>query len=212
MSWDRVVQAVLRERRMMRGAFLINLSLAATCLSLVVASAAVSAENSGSVGSAGQDQRAIYNAVLKSWLGSKYDKQFVNERLGPAPLASAPENAECSKGIRFVQSGSDSVTEETLPATTFDDSSIELVDGRTWNATDPQQGIASGKSVASAVEEAISRSLISFSRVSFSADHKDALVNFSMACGQLCGTGSTIHLRQSKGEWKIVGRCGGYVS
>jgi hypothetical protein len=186
--------------------------MATACLSLAIGSGAIADQASGPAVTVSQDEQAIYKAVLKSWLGPESGKQLVNERLSPPPSASAPENAECAKGLNFIEIPAESSKEETLSSATFDGSAIELVDGETWTPTDPEQGIGRGHPVDSAVKEAISRSLISFSQVAFSADRRDALVDFSMACGRLCGTGFTLHMHKSKGEWRTAGRCGGYIS
>jgi len=182
------------------------------CVPLAIGAPALADQASEPALSVSQDEQAIYRAVLKSWLGPQNGRQLVNERLSPPPSASDPENAECAKGLRFIDNPADASKEETLSSAIFDGSVIELVDGEAWTPTDPEQGIGRGQPVDSAVKEAFSRSLISFSQVAFSAVRKDALVNFSMACGRLCGTGFTLHMRKSKGAWRIVGRCGGYIS
>ena len=138
--------------------------------------------------------------------------QRVNLRLGPAPSAASPDYAECAKGLRFAKDSGGSPAERTLDDAHFHLANIELVDGETWQATDPEQGIGQGKSVEAAVNEGVSRSLVTLSQIAFSADGRDGLVSFSMVCGRLCGTGFTLQVHKSKTHWRIARRCGGYIS
>ncbi len=158
------------------------------------------------------DEQAIYTEVLQSWLGGEHETQRVNKRLGPAPAASDEEFAECVKGLHFPATPSDAPQEKILDAAAFHPANVVLIDGATWRATDPEDGMGQGKSVDSSVKEAFSKSLISFSQVAFSADGNDALVSFGMTCGRLCGTGFTIQMHKARGHWKIARRCGQYMS
>jgi hypothetical protein len=158
------------------------------------------------------EEGAIYDAVLTSWLGPKHDNQFVNQRLGPAPFASAPEYADCVEGAHFAPDSSNAPKDKTLDASVFHPANIELIDGEKWRATDPGELIRRGVPVDAAVKEGTARSLITFSQVRFSLDRKDALVTFSNLCGRLCGTGFTVRMHSSGGQWKIAKRCGEYES
>jgi hypothetical protein len=162
--------------------------------------------------SVSQDEIAIYELVLASWLGKERGHQLVNEQLSAAPSRDDPDFADCTKGLHFpeVIQGDDST--KSLRGVRFNRTGIELIDGSQWSPADPGKAIAAGKPVDAAVAEGFSHSLISFSRILFSRDDSDALVKFSMVCGGLCGSGSTIHLRKSSRGWAIVNRCGGWVS
>jgi hypothetical protein len=173
---------------------------------------AVAGQDPGPALAVSRDEQAIYEAVLSSWLGSEHAPQMVNENLGPPPSAADPENTECVRGLRFVDNQPNQSNEKTLAGVTFSRNGIELVDGETWTPTDPEQSIQHGGPVGPALNKAISRSLISFSQVRFSADGKDAIVRFSMACGRLCGTGTTLQVHKRRGQWRIARRCGGYIS
>lgn len=190
----------------------ILLATATAFFSLTAGIGVAADPNLGPAASVSQDELAIYSAVLMSWLGPKHGRQLVNERLGPAPRPSAAANADCVKGLRFAQPLAEPPKEKMLSSAAFQAEGVELIDGEAWTPIDPAKSIAQGHSVASSVDEGISRSLITFSQVIFSADHRDALVRFSMLCGALCGTGSTLRMHKSNGEWTIATRCAGYIS
>jgi hypothetical protein len=158
------------------------------------------------------DERAIYETVLTAWLEPNHGRQYVNARLSPPPVASSPDYADCVKGVRFETAAGEPPPEKILPSAAFRLPHIELIDGERWRARDPENAIARGKSIGSAVGEGFSGSLISLSQISFSVDRRDALVSFGMACGRLCGTGFTLLLHRTAAEWSIVTRCGQYMS
>jgi len=188
------------------------LAMTTACLLLAVSLKAFGNQSSGPTLVASPDEKAIYEAVLRSWLGKEHETQLVNQRLSPPPSASAPENADCIKGSSFSKNPGEALQGGTLSGVTFDGIAVKLVDGNTWSPTDPEQSIVRGNSVDSSVQEAFSRSLISFSQIELSADRNDALVSFRMACGPLCGTGFTLHMHKSSGQWMRVAQCGSYVS
>jgi hypothetical protein len=148
---------------------------------------------------------AIYEVVLAAWLGKERGRQFVNQELSAPPSKSDPELAECTKGFDFSVAAPDQ--RKSLAGVQFKRKGIELIDGSKWKPADPEQGIASGESIESAVKEGFSKSLVSFSQIAFSRDGDDALVSFGMVCGGLCGSGSTIHLHKAATGWAIVGHC-----
>jgi hypothetical protein len=125
---------------------------------------------------------------------------------------SDPEFSECAKGLDFPAGVSGDQNQKSLAGVQFKRNDIELIEGSQWSPADPEQGIAEGKPIESAVREGFSHSLISFSQVAFSGNRKDALVKFGAVCGRLCGSGSTIRLQKSAGHWTILKRCGDWIS
>jgi hypothetical protein len=184
--------------------------LAALAFSLATGAEAVAGPAADSRSSLSRDEQAVYSAVLEAWLGSEHGMQRLNQRLGPRPSLSG--NAECANGAHFVEPYGDAPVEKTLDASNFHAANIVLVDGEAWRPDDPAQGMTQGKPVGAAVDEAISRSLISLSQIAFSADGRDALVSFSMSCGRLCGTRFTLRMHRSRDQWKVAKRCSGYIS
>lgn len=188
-------------RKVIQGLMIAGLALAA-------GSAATQSRDPASGVATTADEQAIYQTILSAWLGGEQSRQMVDRRLGDAPSVS--DNAECTKGLRFSEGSKGSLS--ALDAATFHQRNVELVDGSTWRADDPERSMAQGKSVDAAVKEAFSHSLFSFSRIAFSDDGKDALVSFGMVCGSLCGHGETLHMHKSGSQWKKTGDCGSWES
>lgn len=79
--------------------------------------------------------------------------------------------------------------------------------------TDPERGIAKGKSVNDAVEAGFENGLFSLSEVAFDKDHHYAVVSYKFWCGLLCGSGATLVFEKVGDEWKRTERqCGGWIS
>lgn len=159
-----------------------------------------------------QDETAIYETVLASWLGESQDHQLVDSRLSARPSVADPDLRECAKGLDFLTGSQTEQDQKSLAGVQFKRKGIELIDGSGWSPMDPSARIRKGDSIDAAVNDGLSHSLISFSQVTFSRDGKDALVQFNMSCGSLCGTGSTMHLQKSQGQWAILKRCRSMVS
>jgi len=188
---------------------------ATTTRILAVAVAVVGAMDLGYPALAGtitQDEIAIYKTVLASWFDGKPRRQLADYHLGGPPSARDSEFLRCTKGLRFAGDIRPDNSQKSLDVADFEGSDIDLTDGWKWTPNDPGQAITNGKSVRTAVSDGIAHSLVSFSQIAFSYDHTDALVKFSMVCGGLCGSGSTIHLHKSNRQWKVVSRCGGWIS
>lgn len=159
-----------------------------------------------------QDERAVYEAVLASWLGNEQRRQLVNMRLGTAPSTTDPELEKCTTDAVFLPASQQSLPEKSLDGVRFDRSGIEVIDGSQWQPFDRDKSLAQGNSIEDALEESFAYALISFSEIVFSRDRQDALVNFQMACGRLCGHGSTMRLHKADGRWAVAHRCASYMS
>jgi hypothetical protein len=188
------------------------LAIGLACAPMTTGAAMASDEPARPAVAISQIEQDIYDAVLDSWLEKEQGRQLVNESLSPPPSIGDREIGECSKGLGFPALGQDQQTSRSLAGAKFSRSGIKLIDGSQWRANDPGQGIANGKPVDAAVNEGISHSLISFSQIDFSRDKTKALVQFSMVCGSLCGSGSTLLLRRTNGHWAVSKRCGGWIS
>lgn len=154
------------------------------------------------------EERQVYEAVLKSWLGAEGGKQLINERLGPPP-AMTDLDASCLAGARFGKTPAG--PRKTLAGVTFERAGLQLIDGDRWKPRDPEDRLSSGN-VDALVKEAFAHSLITLSQIAFSQDGRDALVDFGMVCGRLCGNGSTLRMHKSAGGWTVLRRCGGWIS
>lgn len=134
------------------------------------------------------EETAIYKVILKSLGGSDSRKQVLNQRLGPAPSSATPDYAACAKGLSL-EKQAQPPGEKTLTGGAF--SGLQLVDARDWPPAGPR-----------------SLWLVSLSRISFSADHRDALVSYSAMCDVRCGAGWLLHLHRAGTAWAISRQCG----
>lgn len=157
-----------------------------------------------------QDELDVYDAVLASWLKGAKMPQMVAEQLENAPTLSDSEKKNCAAGLSFVASADD--RPGTLAGVQFRKSGIKLVNAAQWKPRDPGDAIRNGTNVDAAVNEGFAHSLMRLSRVSFTPDRRDALVEFGMTCGSLCGSGSTVHLHKQSSGWSIMARCSDWVS
>jgi hypothetical protein len=156
-----------------------------------------------------EDETAIYETLIASWLDGNQGHQLVDERLSARP---DPNLEKCTKDIDFPTTSTEQ-GQKSLTGVQFKAKGIDLIDGSSWSAVDPSTAIfKNGRPVDEAVSEGFAHSLISFSQITFSRDGKDALVKFSMVCGSLCGTGSTMHMQRARSKWVLLKRCGGWVS
>jgi hypothetical protein len=62
------------------------------------------------------------------------------------------------------------------------------------------------------VKGAFGSALFELSEIAFDKEHSRAVVSYSFVCGELCGSGNTLVLKKVGHAWKVVKRCGGWVS
>ena len=192
---------------MMKRRLLLGIGLA--CLSVAAGAAAITDRHLVPGPRDPRDEQAVYEAVLAKWLRGGQGLQLVDVELSAPPSPSDRDIAACVKGLDFPKDDRAKVGRRSLAGIQFKTAHVQLIEGSQWKPVDPGRSMAAGKPVEAAVEEGVSHSLIALSQITFGRDGKDALVRFSMRCGMLCGTGSTLHLHKSEGRWMIARPCGG---
>ena len=162
------------------------------------------------------DEVAVYEAVLHQW---NSDAHTLNVAIRTFPLdaVSSHSSCECLRNLDVENLVSASRSFHYLTRDVFPERHIRLVDSdkqRTFIQTnDPHNGMAAGKSVEKAVNDAFGSGLFSMSEIAFDRDHREALVSYGFVCGSLCGSGGTWLLEKVNGVWKKADRvCGGWVS
>jgi hypothetical protein len=190
----------------------LRLMVGVACISALGASASAQDPPAPRAASIGAREQAVYEALLGSSLHGAHQRQFVSTELGPAPSISDPDVKACAKDLPFAPAPAGGPARTSLAGVRFADRGVELIDPSQWKVHDPGQNIATGKSIDAAVDEGISHSLLSFSQITFSMDGKEALVGFGLVCGSLCGSGSTVRLRESRGRWTVVDHCRNWIS
>jgi hypothetical protein len=163
-----------------------------------------------------EDEIAIYRTVLTRWTGRKGSLN-VSAKTFPLNQTSSligSSDCACLQGI-FLE-GSDAFH-------SFHELTTELLSGKNALLVDAekQSEIARdndphrtrGRIAGDAVERAFDAGLFSISEIAFDKGHHYALVAYSFVCGSLCGSGATVVVEKTAGEWKITDRrCGGWVS
>lgn len=166
------------------------------------------------------DEVAVYRVVLHQWNSDARTSLSVSDRTFPLDAVSPTNHissCECLKSLEVQSLVSASHSFHTLTRDVFPERNIQLVDAdkqlTTIQINDPQNGIAGGKSVEKAVNNAFASGRFSMSEIAFDRDHRQALVGYSFVCGSLCGNGGTWLFEKIGGIWRRTDRvCGGWVS
>ena len=161
-------------------------------------------------------QVAVYEAVMRSWLGADYSPVFVSEQLGSAPEATDPDVSDCFRGVTFQPAAPGAPALRSLRGVRFERKGVHLIDRAKWHPADGplvthvHQGDT--RDLDRDLDRAMAHSLISFSKIEFDQSGRWALVRFSSVCGGLCGSGSTLLMHETRRAWKVFRRCGGWIS
>lgn len=167
------------------------------------------------------EQIAVYRAVLRDYL--KGSDGALNLQNITDPMNES--DSACFRGIdaRVIKQ-SKFVIHRIDPAFVTG-TKIVLVDPnfqeKAIKENDPQnlikKAIDGGQKVTDeqldqSVKKAFSTALFSLSEIVFDKEHRRAVVSYGMVCGELCGHGNTLVLKKVGQRWKLVKRCGGWVS
>jgi len=162
------------------------------------------------------DETVVYGTVLHQWNSDSRPLNVAN-RTYPLNAAFPDSTCECLRGLDVQYLANASYSSHYLTRDVFPEINIRLVDAdkqlTAVRANDPHSGMAAGKSVEMAVNDAFRSGLFSMSEIAFNRDHSEALVSYAFVCGSLCGNGGTWLLEKVDGVWKKAERvCGGWVS
>jgi len=166
------------------------------------------------VGPLSAEEIAVYRAVL---LQLNSDARPLNLAERTLPLDVTSSDCECLKNFDVQNLIGASHPFHRLTRDAFPERNIRVVDAAKQfdmvQTNDPHNGMAAGKSVEKAVNDAFTSDLFSVSEIAFDKEHQQALVSYSFVCGSLCGSGGTWLLERVDGVWKRTKRtCGGWVS
>lgn len=167
------------------------------------------------------EQIAVYRAVLGRYL--KGSQGVLNLANITEPLVEA-DTACVERLDSRATKGSVAVVHRIAPSFVAD-TKIVLVDSERQQATikenDPQnlmrkaiddQQKITDEQLDQSLKSAFSTGLFTLSEVAFDKEHHRAAVSYSFVCGGLCGHGNTLLLRKVGHNWKVLKRCGGWVS
>lgn len=171
-------------------------------------------------------QVAIYRAVLEDYAKGSDGKLNVANRTEPLEQSGLVGfDKACAKGIQL-QAGSKATSDiHKLDTSLTLDSRFLLVDPDQQEVTirenDPQnlvKGVidhgqeVSDKRLENSVKQAFKVGLFTLSEIAFDKQHHHAIVAYSFVCGEFCGHGNLLVLARAGQDWKIIRRCGGWVS
>ena len=167
------------------------------------------------------EQFAIYRVVLGYYL--KGSGRVLNLANITEPF-DEPDTA-CVTGVDSRVAKRSASTVHRIPASFVADNKITLVDSSRQQVTikknDPQRFVRKAvddhqkitdEQLDQSVKSAIDSGLFTLSEIAFDREHRRAAVSYSFVCGGLCGNGNTLVLRKVGHNWKVLKRCGGWVS
>ncbi len=163
----------------------------------------------------GEDERAIYQAVLELW--NSEPRKPLNLSNKTTPLDRNISNCECLTGIDVQSLEKATRSFHFLPGGFLRRTLARLVDAESQSVvvqtSDPGKSIRSDTSINAAVDEAFANGLLELSEIAFDRNHHRAIVSYSFRCGSLCGSSGVWLFEKVDGVWKKSERvCGGWVS
>ncbi len=87
---------------------------------------------------------------------------------------------------------------------------LRVVDPKSHEISDPEEGWLNGQSVESAVESGFDSGLLRLSEIIFDAKHMSAALHYSFVCGKLCARSETVVYEKRHGAWKAAQLSCGY--
>lgn len=160
--------------------------------------------------SAIQDQSEIYRAFLTQWVGTGQQPINVSRMAEGLSRADMKNLTECAaSGTQWVTPAPPSDITSQLSRL----SHVRPIAPKTWRPQDPQNLIAHGRPVVSAVDRGISYGLMTLSVVVFDTTRHTAALKYSFVCGGLCGNGGTVIFIKTRDGWARSKRgCGTWMS
>lgn len=170
-----------------------------------------------------QDQINIYRTVIADYLGKSSGKLNIRSTTELPDEEHPFYDDKCAQRIEPEKLKVSSA--HNLNSVVEGHPNWLLVDGdkqeQLVDSNDPQKLIKSAiddhqKVTEAELDDSIKRAfetgLFTLSEIAFDKQHQRAAVAYSFVCGGLCGNGDTLILHKTGGKWKIVKRCGGWVS
>ena len=162
----------------------------------------------------GEDEIAIYRAVIQQWDSNSGKRLNVSNRT--FPLVDDQTDCRCLKGIDLESLTTAAYSFHALTRDILPPKIARLVDANTQAGqvakNDPDTRIP-GSSVNAAVDRALDSGLFSLSEIAFDKEHRRGLVGYSFVCGSLCGNGGVWLFEKVNGVWKKSEHvCGGWIS
>jgi hypothetical protein len=152
-------------------------------------------------------QNEIFHAVLQIWL----DQNKRGESIYVSKSTYAIRESELQKFTACANNGTArNVTLVSEPITKMSGSisnpRLYFINRHFWLMPDPKQ-------ISKMIEEGRPASIISLSSIAFDAEKSVAVLQFSLACGSLCGYGETLVFDRTTSGWvQRPATCDGWMS
>ncbi len=161
-----------------------------------------------------KNQSQIYTMLVEQWL-----EEAQQPTVNVSNSAIAP-TADKLKEFSSCVADDKSFAPSWVPAADINDigtkiknNHVKFVDPRSWKPTDPEELIARGQPIESAVEQGFANGLLTISAITFNENRTTAALTSSFVCGGLCGHGETLIFDKLPSGWvRRKTQCGGWIS
>jgi len=170
------------------------------------------------------EQIAIYRVVLAAYRKGADDALNLADRTELFERTEGASDLGCTRGIRPNDPNPVPVVHR-IASSAMLGPKLVLVDPdhqqEQIKKNDPQNLLkraiddheqVTDKQLDDSVKQAFETGVFSLSEIGFDKEHRYAVVAYSFVCGGLCGSGNTLILRKAGKKWKVIKRCGGWVS
>jgi hypothetical protein len=169
------------------------------------------------------EQIAIYRVVLLTYRKGSKDPLNLSDKTELLQRSEGSPDLKCISGVKLTPNQAPVI--HRIKSSAGLGPKLNLVDldrqQQLISQNDPQSLVkkaiddheqVSEKQLDESIRRAFETGVFAVSEIAFDKDHRFAVVAYSFVCGELCGNGSTLVLRKSGQNWKVVRRCGGWVS
>ena len=160
------------------------------------------------------DDIQIYSAFLENWSGPGHKAMNVSQVAKPPTKEDIDDFTECASDkaaarIPWVQINDARDLRGVIDKLAY----VHLVDPWQWRPLDPEDSMAKGQSVESAVDAGFAGGLMTFSAISYDESHEIAAFTYSFVCGSLCGNGGSVVFKKTTAGWSRAEKsCGAWLS
>ena len=171
------------------------------------------------------EQIAIYRTVLEDYTKDGNGVLNVANRTEPLEQSGVGFDKACFKGIELKTARTSVPILHKLDPAVVVDKRFTLVDPELQEdkikENDPQRLVKSAiddhqqvtdMQLDESVKRAFETGLFTLSEILFDKQHRHAVVAYSFVCGELCGNGDLLALTKVGNKWKVIKKCGGWVS
>lgn len=172
-----------------------------------------------------KEQIAVYRAVLEDYVKGTDGALNIANQTEPLGLSEPFSPNDCIRSSQLEPAPKPGPVVHRLDRAVALSAKMVLVDRdeqeRIVNENDPSNLIqrvidkhepVSENQIDKAVDKAFQTGLFTFSEIAFDKQHRRAVLTYSFTCGGLCGHGNMVVVGKVRGRWKMIKKCGGWIS